>query len=83
MSSRTYFLHSTIYEYIGLHQTIDSSRAAFVSSARMSFLLLRSQGRRLRFASGGDNYGARSEPNKFFARGGIIHPETAKLAMLE
>jgi hypothetical protein len=32
----------------------------------------------------GDNYGERSEPKKVFARGGgIIHPETAKLTMLE
>jgi hypothetical protein len=45
-----------------------------------------SQGRRLRFASGkwgGDNYGERSEPKNFFARGGIIYPETAKLTMLD
>jgi hypothetical protein len=35
------------------------------------------QGRRLRFASGRDNYGERSEPKKFIARRGIIHPETA------
>jgi hypothetical protein len=27
----------------------------------------------------GDNYGERSEPKNFFARGGIINPETAKL----
>lgn len=31
----------------------------------------------------GDNYGERSEPKKFYTRGEIIHPETAKLAMLE
>jgi hypothetical protein len=31
----------------------------------------------------GDNYGERSEPKKFFCSRGIIHPETAKLTMLE
>jgi hypothetical protein len=31
----------------------------------------------------GDKYGERSEPKNFFARRGIIHPETTKLAMLE
>jgi hypothetical protein len=31
----------------------------------------------------GDNYGERSETKNFFCSWGIIHPETAKLTMLE
>jgi hypothetical protein len=36
------------------------------------------QGRRLRFVSGGDNYGERSEPKNFFARGGDNPPRNSK-----
>jgi hypothetical protein len=39
------------------------------------------QGRRLRFASGRDNYGERSEPKNFLLTGDNP-PETAKLTML-
>jgi hypothetical protein len=40
-----------------------------VDCAELDAIIVR--GRRLRFASGGrDNYGERSEPKHFFARGG-------------
>ena len=35
------------------------------------------QGRRLRFASGGDKFGERSEPKKFLLLGGIIPPRNS------
>jgi hypothetical protein len=38
----------------------------------------RKQGHRLRFANGGDNYGERSEPKNFFARGGDNPPRNSK-----
>jgi hypothetical protein len=55
------------------------------NSETVSSLVQRShrQVRRLRFANGRDNYGERSEPEKYFCSRGIIPPETAKLTMPE
>jgi hypothetical protein len=40
--------------------------------------ICRKQGRRLRLASEGDNYGERSEPKNFFAHGGDNPPRNSK-----